>query len=312
ETVPINEDFFPTLTHNSRVYQQFAIENYQYFEPIDEDEADRLEVLHWVLLKVLDGRLLPSQLSRPRKILECGVGPGYWAMEVAKTYPNCEVVAVDIAPHVLPLEEALPENLVLQVDNVNERFTWRRNEFDLVHSQMMVGAVNADRWQSYIRDIYRTLRPGGWCQMVEIYFNAQSDNGTLTDDHALRRWSRLYMESIQPYKDPRAPLRIASWMREAGFVVAREPRPVPLPTCGWPRDENQREVGVLNRDNVRRLLSSLALYPMTVLQGMDIADFELLVAQARSEADNPSFKVMYSFGCFSFTVAAGQTWESVD
>lgn len=45
----------------------------------------------------------------------------------------------------------------------------------------MVGTINADRWQSYIRDIYRTLRPGGWCQMVEIYYNAQSDNGTLTD-----------------------------------------------------------------------------------------------------------------------------------
>jgi predicted methyltransferase len=32
----------------------------------------------------------------------------------------------------------------------------------------------------YIRDIFRVLKPGGWCQIVEIYFNAQSDNGTLT------------------------------------------------------------------------------------------------------------------------------------
>lgn len=32
-----------------------------------------------------------------------------------------------------------------------------------------------------MRDILRCLRGNGWCQMVEIDFNAQSDNGTLTD-----------------------------------------------------------------------------------------------------------------------------------
>lgn len=31
---------------------------------------------------------------------------------------------------------------------------------------------------------------------------------------------------------------------------------------------------------------------------MDPAEFELLVAQARSEADNPGFKVMHFLDCF--------------
>lgn len=44
---------------------------------------------------------------------------------------------------------------------------------------MMAGGIHANRWQSYVRDIFKVLRPGGWCQIVEIYFNAQSDNGTL-------------------------------------------------------------------------------------------------------------------------------------
>jgi predicted methyltransferase len=45
---------------------------------------------------------------------------------------------------------------------------------------MVAGGIHANRWRSYVRDIFRVLKPGGWCQMVEIYFNAQSDNGTLT------------------------------------------------------------------------------------------------------------------------------------
>jgi hypothetical protein len=50
---------------------------------------------------------------------------------------------------------------------------------------MMAGGIHADRWMNYLGDILRILRPGGWCQMVEIYFNAQSDNGTLTSSEWL-------------------------------------------------------------------------------------------------------------------------------
>ena len=56
----------------------------------------------------------------------------------------------------------------------------------------MSGGINADRWPGYVADIFRVLRRGGWCQMVEIYYNAQSDNGTLTDSkYPFGRVSRL-------------------------------------------------------------------------------------------------------------------------
>lgn len=63
----------------------------------------------------------------------------------------------------------------------SQRFTFDRDYFDLVHSREMAGGINAARWPGYMADIFRVLRPGGWCQMVETYYNAQSDNGTLTD-----------------------------------------------------------------------------------------------------------------------------------
>lgn len=82
--------------------------------------------------------------------------------------------------------------------------------------------------------------------MIEIYFNAQSDNGTLTEsrfffvfflslmaimeklsketqktDHALRQWSTRYLQSMTPYKDPRSPLNLANLMTEAGYTDVR-------------------------------------------------------------------------------------------
>lgn len=100
-----------------------------------------------------------------------------------------------MSPQMIPADA--PDNVEFQIDDLNarysqrdlssdsqsadecHRFTFRDNCFDLVHSQLIAGGLNAARWPSYVRDIYRVIKPGGWCQMVELYLNAQSDNGTL-------------------------------------------------------------------------------------------------------------------------------------
>lgn len=42
---------------------------------------------------------------------------------------------------------------VLQLDDLNEPFSFRPNTFDVVHSRLVAGGINRSRWQSYIRDI---------------------------------------------------------------------------------------------------------------------------------------------------------------
>jgi len=68
--------------------------------------------------------------------------------------------------------------------------------------------------------------------MIELYHNFQSDNGTLTADHALSQWSARYRESMEGLKNLRAATRLPNLMREAGFVDV-ESRMIPLPTCAW-------------------------------------------------------------------------------
>lgn len=69
--------------------------------------------------------------------------------------------------------------------------------------------------------------------MIECYFKCQSDNGSITEAHAIRQWSEKYFESIDDIKDPRAPLRLYELCRNAGFVDV-ECKMIPLPLCGWP------------------------------------------------------------------------------
>lgn len=90
------------------------------------------------------------------------------------------------------------------------------------------------------------------------------------------------MQSIQPLKDPRAPLRLQNWMVQAGFVEV-ESRMLTLPLSGWPTgmgsrqskatldesslpnnfpDPRENAIGAANQANLHRLMSSLSVYPL--------------------------------------------------
>lgn len=58
-------------------------------------------------------------------------------------------------------------------------------------------------------------------------------------------------------------------------------------------DPREKEIGTANRENTFHLLSSLAVYPLTERLGMSITDVQLLVAQARREAQDPAFKAYF-------------------
>lgn len=68
--------------------------------------------------------------------------------------------------------------------------------------------------------------------MVEIYFNVQSDNGSLTDEHALRKWSTQYMRALEDRKELRIGSRLRSFFESAGLVEV-DTKMIPLPLSAW-------------------------------------------------------------------------------
>ncbi|KAA8904481.1 S-adenosyl-L-methionine-dependent methyltransferase [Sphaerosporella brunnea] len=242
---------------------------------------------HEALQLVFDGRLIFPPIENPQNILDCGYGSGAWAVDVAEKYPDCQVVGVDITPHMQP--DGVPRNLWLQADDLNDPFTFPSNEFDLVHSRGVVTGINKDRWPSYIQDCVRVCKPGGWLQFVEPYHNIQSDNGTLTNDHALRQVSTYFSHAIGDVKDIRAPMRLGEMMRNAGLVgVATQM--VQLPLNGWPTDPRNKQIGEMFNKPYKDAIASHCQYPFIEYLGMDMTEAHILFARARQDIDNPSLK----------------------
>ena len=163
---------------------------------------------------------------------------------------------------------------------------------------MMSGGIHANRWMNYLGDILRVLRPGGWCQMVEIYFNAQSDNGTLTASewssetrvgswdadarnrprasgvvtklygkHTARKRSQGAVAAAKlddggGFRRSRiaivdfAPERVVHQYEALGCRCGRQ-----SPISNTSPDPRDHAIGMANRANVHRLMSSLAVFP---------------------------------------------------
>lgn len=68
--------------------------------------------------------------------------------------------------------------------------------------------------------------------MVEIYYNVQSDNGAITDDHALRKWSTQYLRALEDRKDLRIGTRLRTLLMEAGLEEV-DTKMIPLPLSAW-------------------------------------------------------------------------------
>ncbi|ORY63120.1 UMTA methyltransferase [Pseudomassariella vexata] len=304
ETVEVAPDYHDTFYHHDRLYHVVSVNSNTNLEPVDEAEIARLENCHQIFYMMVGGHLaLPNvdragrvRASSLRRVLDCGTGPANWAIDVANAYPWCEALGTDISANMLPPDWNWPDRFRFELCNLNETLQFGHDVFDLVNSRGVAGGINASRWPQYVRDIYRAVRPGGWCQMVETHFTAQSFNGTLPNDGGLSRWSTAYMDSMsRSGKEPRAGSQLAQWLTQAGFENVQS-QAVRWPMCGW-SDGSGREddairydIGLSSEENISSMLSALAFYPLTVLEGMDLAEFQLLAEQARQEASNPAFQ----------------------
>ncbi|PYH74613.1 class I SAM-dependent methyltransferase [Aspergillus vadensis CBS 113365] len=297
QTENLDETYRHTITVHGREYQQYSIDNEISFQPVDRDEANRLELQNKVFNKIFDSRLIFPRNCEPQRVLDCGHGAGSWAIQVAEEFPECEVIGVDISPHMIPDDDDedfdVAENLEFQVDDLNRPFTFPPKYFDLVNSRMMATGIDGSRWSSYIQDIKRVLKPGGWVQLVEIYFNVQSDNGSLTEKHALRQWSTKLMSSVEDVKDLRVGTRLRDLLLAAGLKEV-ESTMIPVPLCEWSSVEpRMRDIGKATRKITRHLLTAVALYPLTQRLHMSHDEFQQLIDQAQKEAENPSLKTYF-------------------
>lgn len=135
-----------------------------YFMPNDEDEQDRLRILHQIYLNIFNLELTTITLENPTMVLDVGTGTGEWALGAAETWPDCKVIGIDISP---TFERAVPLNCQFKVMDGEDPWPWPDNSFDMVHYRHMSGTFRD--WNSVYKETLRCLKPGGWVEILEFH-----------------------------------------------------------------------------------------------------------------------------------------------
>ncbi|KAF9875172.1 methyltransferase domain-containing protein [Colletotrichum karsti] len=250
---------------NGRTYHKLSDGKYPF--PNDALEQERLDIINHLWMLTFDGAycLCPKN-EGAKRVLDMGTGTGVWALDYADEFPDATVVGVDLSA-IQPIY--VPSNCHFEVGDLEQEWPWEE-PFDFIFARNMIGCF-AD-WKEIITQAYENLEPGGYLEIHDSEYPIKCDDGTLTEEMPLSKWTRMIRDACEKLGRSLAITRtFADMMEEVGFegVVSRK---LKFPASPWPDDPKLKEMG---------LWVQASLLPG--LEGMSLALFTRVLEWSKAE-----------------------------
>lgn len=173
--------------------------------------------------------------------LDLGCGSGGWILDVARDFPNCNAVAVDL----IPMQSlSMPPNLRSEVDDINLGLEHYYGDFNVVHVRLVSSGVKD--YCRLVDQISHVLRPGGLIDLAEFDFHVYDENHQRLepDTHQVgppwwARWMtfvRLAIQQIGGHTD--AATHLWDWVSNHPAFEQPVYREYWMPICSSPTDSD--------------------------------------------------------------------------
>ncbi|KAH8099720.1 S-adenosyl-L-methionine-dependent methyltransferase [Cristinia sonorae] len=251
-----------------------GLNNYSdvYQLPADEEELQRLDHQHRMFTMVMDKYppplpdVLRANPEQPKAVVDLGCGSGSWILDIAREFPHCSAVAIDLVP-MQNLE--LPPNCRSEVDDINLGLQHYFGAFDVAHARLICTGIRD--YAGLVDHISHSLRPGGLVELTEYNFvihdsekrpiEIPEDDKALTGPW-LPRWMNLARKAIRTRGgEVEAADHLHRWVSEHGSfedVVHRQYwfQSSPWNTGTDPDSLRANEVAKIMRDDLLLFLKS--------------------------------------------------------
>ncbi|KAF9874168.1 hypothetical protein CkaCkLH20_08151 [Colletotrichum karsti] len=281
-TASLTSSIQESRMENGRTYHRYMEGKYLF--PNDERENDRLDLQHNLYLLTLDYRLglaPPNDgNSGVKRVLDVGTGTGLWAIEFAEEHPEAEVIGVDLSPVQTTF---IPPNCRFEIDDIEQPWSYTQ-PFDYIHIRGMTSSISD--WPDFFKKMYNGLAPGGYIELFEGHAHTQSDDGSLTPDHAWSKCWDLLSKSSEILGRPFVHVpSLAPMLEEAGFVdVAIVPYKWPIGP--WAKDPHYKLLGEWAHRNAAEGLEAWLMAALTRALEWTSEEVQVMLVDVRKDLNN--------------------------
>ncbi|KAK1992083.1 methyltransferase domain-containing protein [Colletotrichum falcatum] len=267
---------------NGRSYHRLS--DGKYALPNDELEQERLDIVNHLWMLTLDGELcLCPKVYGAKRVLDIGTGTGIWAMDYADEHPQAEVIGVDLSP----IQPAyVPVNCVFEVDDLEKE--WMFTEpFDFIFARNMIGSFSD--WEGVIAQAFDNLEPGGYFELHDSMYPLICDDGTLTEESPLMRWTLLMVEACERRgRSVTIGSQFPRLLEEAGFEDINVTN-IRFPVSPWPKDPKLRLIGEWTQASLISGIEGLSLALFTRVLGWSVVETIVFCAQVRDQVKSTRY-----------------------
>jgi len=287
----LNSDVVNFPIVNGRRYFAYKNGEAKYTMPNDEDEMDRLDLMHAILVKALGQKLFlaPLEASKVHRALDLGTGTGIWALDFADQFMNCQVLGVDLSP-IQPTWIA--PNVKFEIDDIESEWNYSK-KFDFIMGRYLMNGLKNYKW--VIEQAFKNATPGGWVEFQDMTVDFKSDDGTLRYDSRILEWQRIGLRAQDELGVEHAPgTKLEGWFKDVGFVNIQH-RLIKLPWGHWPRDPDMKEIGVYNLQQLLNGADAFTLRPFCEILGWSEEEVKVFMIGVRKELKDPRIHGYYEF-----------------
>ncbi|KAI0673624.1 hypothetical protein C8Q78DRAFT_1018090 [Trametes maxima] len=275
-----------------------GINNYSevYRLPADDEEFARLDRQHFMFMEMM-GKYpppLPEILADDtpgvtKTCVDLGCGSGSWILDVARDFPHCSAVAVDL----VPMQDAnMPPNCRSEVDDINLGLQHFYGAFDVAHARLVSSGIRD--YKGLIDEMVQTLRPRGLIQLIEFDFRVYDNQHEAIMPSRLEeetpwfaRWMNVVNIAVeQRGGEPDAANHLHRWIKEHPEMEEIVYREFWFQTGPWKHGQGDRTardnwMGSLMRDDILAFLKSGR--PLLLSNGLDVCVVDELELNAERE-----------------------------